>query len=1040
MKIKKVEIQAFRAYKSKENGTFDLTIDGENPSNFISIYAPNGFGKSSFYDAIEWGMTNNITRFLHEEIRRNNELAAKGTKSPGKPQFILRNRDADENTLTSVHINTTLRSFDRDLKTARIGASDFQFKESQTEAGSESFRKVVLSQDGIERFMREETPQDRYKHFMEYFGGETEKYRKEITALIVDNQNIIEQLDKEKKGFEFELSQPVDDSIFDAFNNTAAHLIGLGEDLRPIPKDITEKIERETIGHIVSRLNELKHKHILHLSKRVTLEAQLLKLPEIYHISKEIPELLAKLKSLQSTVKFSEEFEAQQQRILIGKENLSAHSLELADLNSIGDAIPKYLLIAEELKASQKALSRLIDTNISLSSNLAKNESGLRAWIGQLNELDKKIIENESLNNNLETFFLQISHAESNKLIFEKFLESHELSQKAELKSQQEALSELKQLGEVEVDAETFFSTDLSFLRIDHSDLIESQQISQQIIVLNAQLENIELTRQSLQSRVNKIENLILAGLDYLNSSPTNICPLCKTDHNTSDQLKAAIEISDFNPEIDSLNKTYEELETLKKQLQSQFNGVLERIKNNRALRINELQTKLLNSSNILRKLGEEQSLTHTKLAKINQILSNLKSQTSNLSNSELRNKLSNEVASFINQKNTLHKQISNTNKEIEEISFQIVINESEISKLVTLQTELQKQTEYQFLEDFINKHSINPENILDLHQTKVNELKVLIENITIELKKTEEDLVELQHKVIRENHGLDYRQLVELKEYSEKQLFDRNSELASFIEASKRAIESESFALDDNTEQKFKNEIQINEENLKTIDVKQTAYSLLKDHLEDIRPYIYRTKLNNQLKETSKNIVNHNSLKAKLDVELTKVLVNIRSQIKAFFYTDLINSIYSKIDPHPLFKKIEFIFDTSIVEKPGLNFVITDENRDHISPNLYFSAAQLNILSLSVFLANALHAKDSNGEDLNVILMDDPIQALDSINILSTIDLLRNLMIKFDKQIIVSTHDENFFELLKRKIPTEIFNSKFLRIESYGVVQKHTN
>ena len=148
----------------------------------------------------------------------------------------------------------------------------------------------------------------------------------------------------------------------------------------------------------------------------------------------------------------------------------------------------------------------------------------------------------------------------------------------------------------------------------------------------------------------------------------------------------------------------------------------------------------------------------------------------------------------------------------------------------------------------------------------------------------------------------------------------------------------------------------------------------------------------------------------------------------------DLINSIYRKIDPHPAFKKVEFRADFDS-DKPGLNIVVSDEGGRLISPILYFSAAQTNILSLSVFLASALHAKDDEGNSINVILIDDPIQSMDSINILSTIDLLRSICLQFDKQIIISTHDENFFKLLQRKIPTQIWGSKFLQLEKFGVV-----
>lgn len=66
MKFKKVEIQAFRAYDKAEDATFDFTHENGSNADFISLYAPNGFGKTSFYDAVEYGITNNIDRFLRK--------------------------------------------------------------------------------------------------------------------------------------------------------------------------------------------------------------------------------------------------------------------------------------------------------------------------------------------------------------------------------------------------------------------------------------------------------------------------------------------------------------------------------------------------------------------------------------------------------------------------------------------------------------------------------------------------------------------------------------------------------------------------------------------------------------------------------------------------------------------------------------------------------------------------------------------------------------------------------------------------------------
>ncbi|WP_305812145.1 hypothetical protein [Photobacterium leiognathi] len=195
---------------------------------------------------------------------------------------------------------------------------------------------------------------------------------------------------------------------------------------------------------------------------------------------------------------------------------------------------------------------------------------------------------------------------------------------------------------------------------------------------------------------------------------------------------------------------------------------------------------------------------------------------------------------------------------------------------------------------------------------------------------------------------------------------------------------------------------------------------------MNSFKPYIKRLSTKKELHTLEKQLEKRNQVDAVLVAEREIIIEKLGALINNFFFEDLINAIYKKIDPHPTFKKVEFkvSFET---EKPTLNILVSDGLGGILSPILYFSAAQTNILSLSVFLANAIHAKDDNENPIDVILIDDPIQAMDSINVLSTIDLLRSICLQFDKQLIISTHDENFFGLLQRKIPTEIFDQNFL-------------
>lgn len=60
-KIKEIDINAFRAYKDMQKFNFIHNGTGK-VADLVTIYAPNGYGKTSFFDAVEWAITNKIGR------------------------------------------------------------------------------------------------------------------------------------------------------------------------------------------------------------------------------------------------------------------------------------------------------------------------------------------------------------------------------------------------------------------------------------------------------------------------------------------------------------------------------------------------------------------------------------------------------------------------------------------------------------------------------------------------------------------------------------------------------------------------------------------------------------------------------------------------------------------------------------------------------------------------------------------------------------------------------------------------------------------
>ena len=151
------------------------------------------------------------------------------------------------------------------------------------------------------------------------------------------------------------------------------------------------------------------------------------------------------------------------------------------------------------------------------------------------------------------------------------------------------------------------------------------------------------------------------------------------------------------------------------------------------------------------------------------------------------------------------------------------------------------------------------------------------------------------------------------------------------------------------------------------------------------------------------------------------------------YFNSDIINQIYNKIDPHPTMKHIKFITSK---DKKGLKthiYTYDDSEEKMMSPVLYLSSAQVNILSLCIFLSKVLSEKNTT---FNTIFMDDPIQHLDGINLLAFIDLLRTITTEMGRQIIISTHNEHFYELLKVKMDADYYPSKFIELSSAGVIK----
>jgi DNA repair exonuclease SbcCD ATPase subunit len=126
-----------------------------------------------------------------------------------------------------------------------------------------------------------------------------------------------------------------------------------------------------------------------------------------------------------------------------------------------------------------------------------------------------------------------------------------------------------------------------------------------------------------------------------------------------------------------------------------------------------------------------------------------------------------------------------------------------------------------------------------------------------------------------------------------------------------------------------------------------------------------------------------------------------------------LLLRIYARVDAHPSFKSIRYL--TRVSRGRGrLATSITDPvaQLSTDSPESVLSSSQMNALAVSVFLSFNLGMP---GLPLQTAMLDDPLQSLDDINLLGLIDLLRRTRQK--RQLLISTHDARFAQLLARKL-----------------------
>lgn len=125
-----------------------------------------------------------------------------------------------------------------------------------------------------------------------------------------------------------------------------------------------------------------------------------------------------------------------------------------------------------------------------------------------------------------------------------------------------------------------------------------------------------------------------------------------------------------------------------------------------------------------------------------------------------------------------------------------------------------------------------------------------------------------------------------------------------------------------------------------------------------------------------------------------------------------VVQDLFSRLAPHPTFRQLSISHELYYGKGTSIPRVVDPLYGLEVNPSIVFSSAQANVAAICYFLTLAF---SSSTTDFGFVLLDDPLQSMDDVNILGLSDLCRFL--RKEKQLIIATNEDRLSNLLLRKL-----------------------
>jgi exonuclease SbcC len=995
-RIKDISIEAFRGYRKRQE--FDLDAD------VIVLYGPNGLGKTSFFDAIDYACTGRIGRFCQGRIEHNEfiEIARNLDASVDKglvsmqvikngTDFVINRKVADwtyaqidNKRVDRASLIQFLTSAEWSSKKPRVNKLESIFRAthlfSQTdpELLSSFDKHSTLSNEIVSRMLALDDYSTALKKLSEA-DIELEKRRKQ-------NQNELMSLNTE----EYEVSRRIK-SLPDPSN-----LVKAGNQLKRMASEVAELIRSE----INVTIDTADLNPILAREWRALVEAELENADESLQILQGIEhDFISFSRNCIELDHISDELgkieEKHKKRTIVLKEKKQA-------IKKLESALKRNQTIYKKANLKLIALSELVDhqkvSQISESS---------------IQKLRKELVHLEEECN--------ATNLDLQKHIYS--LESLETQVADIIDEYQVILEHVKKISQIQEEIPIWNKEQKTITKLDNS----KKEIKLELETAGTKIREIKsainISKKELIKCIKDLDDwsenelALTRLLDEIETHIHNsICPVCGTKHVSKNALVKKINLQKQTrpPHIEALSKRRIELQYELTNEQESLDA--------QETRFNEKKQELEEIEKLLQEAQESVDIFETSVRSVG-LVANQQLAT------KVTQKLNDEMASQLR----LEKDLTN-------FKAKTAATRKQISSLERKQSQLEKTRKRLKYEIKVHREQVSTiQNMLEEQDLTLemspDEIAELMVKDKMRKERASERIDDLATQVERNN------QLIETLEIENSDLMQKiedlrqnvtrlNDEIGSYQKRATGEIGSEAITLD-----------AIQKKNINT--VKRV------DRLDDLRT---RTLTLERSLDSSQRSALLAELKAKsLSIEREKRKLsesNDRIEAVEKWFSIVERSLFQE-NSNAVTNYVEAFGPlTSLIQKRlravyGFGDIILKARGDEIQimvrrkeerykPNIYFSDSQKQILTLSIFLAGRITQTWSG---FAPILMDDPVTHFDDLNAFGFVEFMRGVINTSlgNRQFIISTCEERLFDLMLRKFKGATGGAIFYKFTNIG-------